>query len=80
MEKIKIIEGKQEIEYDLLFTLTDEQKNKQFIVYTDLNDPNLDIYAAEYNEEKKEINYIEDKNVQKMVAQIVETIKKKNIN
>ena len=67
-----------EIEYDLLFTVKDEQKNRKFVVYTDLKDPNLDIYAALYDEDKKQIDYIKDKKDQEMIAKILETIKERN--
>ncbi len=75
MEKLTIIEEGKPVEYDVLFTLKDEQKQKEFVIYTDLNDPNMDIFAALYDRASKKIDYIEDQNEQKMIAEIVNRIK-----
>lgn len=75
LEKIEIWENNQFVSYDVLFTFRDKKTNKQYILYTDMQDENMDIFAAYYNEKDHTIDYITDKKEQEIVARVVETIK-----
>jgi len=76
LKKIKIKENNQLVEYDVLFTIKDEEKNKEFIIYTDVN-RDVDIYAALYNKKENKIEYIDDPEDQKMIEEVIKNIKEK---
>jgi uncharacterized protein YrzB (UPF0473 family) len=76
LKKIKIKENNQLVEYDVLFTIKDEEKNKEFIIYTDVN-RDVDIYAALYNKKENKIEYIDDSEDQKMIEEVIKNIKEK---
>ena len=76
LRKIEIMEGDVLRQYDVLFTVKDEVRNKEFIIYTDVNS-DIDIYAAIYNEKDKKIDYIDDPKDQKMIEEIMKIVKEK---
>ena len=71
MEKITLIENDKEVDYDVLFTVKNEKKNKNFIIYTD--DTN-NLYAAYYDDGK--INYIDNKEDQLFIEKVIDIVKK----
>lgn len=74
IRKLRIFENGETREYDVLFTLKDEKKNKEFIIYTDLNS-DIDIYAALYNAKENRIDYIDDPRDQVMIDKVIEIVK-----
>ncbi len=73
LKKINIMEGSELKEYDVLFTVKDEQNNKEYILYTDMNS-DIDIYAAIYNEKERKIDYIKDKDEQEKIKKIFKDV------
>lgn len=74
VKKIEIVENGELKEYDVLFTIKDEKKNKEFIIYTDTNS-DIDIYAALYDEKENKLDYISDTKDQKMIEEIMNVVK-----
>ncbi len=76
IQKIEILENNELKQYDVLFTIKDEKRNKNFIIYTDINS-NIDIYAGIYLEKEKRIDYIDNPADQKMIEEIMKIVKEK---
>ncbi len=71
MNKIILKENGEDVSYDVLFTVKDEKKNREFIIYTGDSEY---IYAALYID--GEINYIDDVKDQKFINDIIDIVKK----
>lgn len=76
IKKLEIMENGELKQYDVLFTLRDEKKNKQYVIYTDINS-NIDIYAAIYDEKNNKLDYINDPEKQKIITEIMNIVKNK---
>ena len=76
IRKIEVLENNELKQYDVLFTIKDEARNKEFIIYTDVNS-NIDIYAALYNEKEKKLDYIDNPKDQKMLEEVMKIVKEK---
>ena len=76
IKKIEIMENGELKQYDVLFTLKDEKKNKQYVIYTDVNS-NIDIYAAIYDENNGKLDYIDNPEEQKLISEILNIVKSK---
>ena len=74
IKNLRVVENGEVKEYDVLFTLKDEKKNKEFIIYTDLNS-DIDIYAALYNAKENRIEYIDNPDDQIMINEVIKIIK-----
>ena len=74
IKKIEIMENGELKQYDVLFTLKDEKKNKQYVIYTDVNS-NIDIYAAIYDEKSGKLDYIDNPEEQKLISEILNIVK-----
>lgn len=76
IKKLKIDENGILREYDVLFTIKDEDSNKEYIIYTDI-DSDTDIYAALYDSKTNRLDYIEDEKDRKMIEDIMKIVKDK---
>ena len=76
IKKLKIDENGILREYDVLFTIKDEDSNKEYIIYTDV-DSDTDIYAALYDSKTNRLDYIEDEKDRKMIEDIMKIVKDK---
>lgn len=76
IKKIEVLENNELKQYDVLFTIKDETRNKEFIIYTDVN-CDIDLYAAIYDEKEKKLDYIDNPNDQKMLEEVMKVVKEK---
>lgn len=74
IKNLRVVENGEVKEYDVLFTLKDEKKNKKFVIYTDMNS-DIDIYAALYNEKENKIEYIDNPDDQVMIDEIIKIVR-----
>ena len=76
MKKIMIDELGTKREYDVVVTFVNDETNKKIVVYTDVNDPEMDMYAVYYDEKNNRIEYIDNSEDQKQVKEMIELFKK----
>lgn len=77
-KKITILKDDKEVEYDVLFTITNEKKNIDYIVYTDNSidsDGNINVYASKYSDNKKELILINTKKEKKLIEDVIKVIR-----
>jgi uncharacterized protein YrzB (UPF0473 family) len=73
IRKIEVYENGVKRTYDVLFTVEDDDSNREMVFYTDL-DSDMDIFVGEYDEKNKTLKYIVDPTEREKLSNIFDTV------